>query len=88
LGYYYYRSNSSKAKFTMASLISRTALSLLILHALLNIAQGIYCITRPAAWLGLAPDAFQGSPDATVQAIGTDPFFLWFAVCYCSVGFI
>ena len=62
----------SRAESTMPSLISRTATTLLILHALLNIAQGVYCITRPSVWLGLAPDAFEGSPDAAVQAIGTD----------------
>ncbi|KAJ4399651.1 hypothetical protein N0V91_009304 [Didymella pomorum] len=65
------RSPSSNAVFMMGtSLMSRTALTLLILHALLNIAQGVYCITHPAAWLELAPDAFQGSPNAAVQAIG------------------
>lgn len=58
----------------MPSLISRTALALLILHALANIAQGMYCITQPQAWLSLAPSAFTGSPDAAVQAIGTIPF--------------
>lgn len=52
------------------SLISRTAHTLLILHALLNIAQGVYCITRPSAWLDLAPAAFKTSPHAAVQAIG------------------
>lgn len=55
------------------SLISRAAYALLILHALLNIAQGVYCITHPLAWLVLAPATFKGSPDAAVQAIGATP---------------
>lgn len=76
------RSPSSNAVFMMGtSLMSRTALTLLILHALLNIAQGVYCITHPAAWLELAPDAFQGSPNAAVQAIGTSPNPVLHRVC-------
>jgi hypothetical protein len=53
------------------SLLSRTALTLLTIHALLNIAQGVYCIVRPRAWTSLVPSAFKGTPDAAVQAIGT-----------------
>ncbi len=53
------------------SLPSRIATLLLLLHSLLNIAQGLYCIVSPAGYLRAAGAMFAGAPDKAVQSIGT-----------------
>ncbi|KAF3040738.1 hypothetical protein E8E12_008391 [Didymella heteroderae] len=69
------------------SLASRIAFTLLIFHALLNIAQGVYCVTRPTAWLQLAPSAFEGAPDAAVQAIGLGALGIgWYQLIFAWQG--
>ncbi|KAF2628283.1 hypothetical protein BU25DRAFT_448224 [Macroventuria anomochaeta] len=52
------------------SRISQIARFLLLIHGLLNIAQGLYCIAQPLAWSELAGSAFRGTPNPAVQSIG------------------
>ena len=56
------------------SLLPRLARTFLILHALLNIAQGLYCITNPQGWVDLAGPLFDDSPVRAVLAIGKLPY--------------
>lgn len=53
--------------------LPRLARSLLILHALLTIAQGLYCITNPQGWVGRAGPLFEGSGENGVRVVGTSP---------------
>ncbi|OSS51865.1 hypothetical protein B5807_03466 [Epicoccum nigrum] len=52
------------------SSLSHLARYLLILHGLLNIAQGLYSITNPQGWMHHAGPMFSGAPDHAVCAIG------------------
>ncbi|KAF1360952.1 hypothetical protein EJ07DRAFT_45758, partial [Lizonia empirigonia] len=51
------------------SRLSQTARFLLILHGILNIAQGLYSITQPRAWAALAGPDLTRTPVQAVQAI-------------------
>ena len=50
--------------------LSRVARLLLILHGLVNVAQGIYSIVSPQWYATLVGDMFDGAPDKALQSIG------------------
>lgn len=44
--------------------------TVLILHGMLNIAQGLYGVLRPADFVQASGRMFEGTPDVAVQSIG------------------
>jgi hypothetical protein len=50
--------------------VTRLIQTLLILHALLNIFQGLYSLAAPASYAALASDLFAGAPDKALKSIG------------------
>lgn len=56
------------------SRISQIARFLLVIHGLVNMAQGLHSITAPRKWAALAGSDFDGTPNKSVQAIGTSLF--------------
>jgi hypothetical protein len=42
----------------------------LVVHGLLNLAQGTYCVLDPAWFLNVAGKGFEGSSQQALQSIG------------------
>lgn len=52
------------------SLLPRTCRAVLIVHGLINIAQGIYSLVSPKGYGDMTGDLFTGSPDMALGSIG------------------
>lgn len=52
------------------SLIKSILRSILFLHGLLNIAQGLYGVLRPTEFVKASGRMFEGAPEVAVQSIG------------------
>ena len=50
--------------------IKRIVRLLLIIHGILNAAQGIYCVVNPSAFAEIAGPAYHGASDQALQSIG------------------
>lgn len=56
------------------SALANGARVLLVLHGVTNVAQGLFSILLPQAYLEKTGDMFIGAPDKAIQSIG------WFTV--------
>jgi hypothetical protein len=43
---------------------------ILILHGLVNIAQGVYSLVSPSGYAALTSDMFAGAPEKALKSIG------------------
>jgi hypothetical protein len=52
--------------------LSRACHLILILHGLVNIAQGVYSLISPSGYAALTSDMFAGAPEKALKSIGND----------------